>query len=206
MIGVRTPLLSERLVLEPIEPRHAGALWQAKEASLNELRRWMAWAEQPRESHEGFVHAAHERWGEGEWVYAITVNGVPVGTIGVDRYHPMFSSAELGYWLRSDVSGRGLMTEAAAVVVDYSFDELRIHRLELRAGLENYGSLRVAEKLGFRSAGILRHASRNAWAFYDVKVFDLLATDERSAVRRGARQANQQPETVRDSGSAESGR
>jgi ribosomal-protein-serine acetyltransferase len=181
----RRPLVTERVVLEPIEPRHADALWQAKEASLDELRRWMAWAEQGRESHDGFVHAAHERWGEGEWVFAVTVDALPIGTIGVDRYQPMFSSAEVGYWLRSDMSGRGLMTEAAAAVVEYSFAELGIHRLELRAGVENYPSLRVAEKLGFRRGGLLRHASRNAWAYYDVYVFDLLATDERTVVRRG---------------------
>ena len=187
MTNERIPLATERLVLEPIEPRHADALWRAKEASLDALRRWMAWAEQPREAQDEFVRAAHERWGDGEWVFAVTVDALPAGTIGVDRYQPMFSSAEVGYWIRSDLSGRGLMTEAAAAVVEHSFAELEIHRLELRAGIENHGSLRVAEKLGFKRGGILRHASRNVWGYYDVYVFDLLATDERTAVGRGTR-------------------
>jgi ribosomal-protein-serine acetyltransferase len=201
----RIPLVTERVVLEPIEPRHADALWEAKESSLDELRRWMAWAEQPRESHDGFVQAAHEQWGKGERVFVVTVDALPVGTVGVDRYQPMFSSAEIGYWLRSDLCGRGLMTEAAAAVVEYSFAEIGIHRLELRAGVGNHGSLRVAEKLGFRRGGILRHASRNAWAHYDVYVFDLLATDERPAVRRGPPRASHRPEAERGVRSSESG-
>jgi ribosomal-protein-serine acetyltransferase len=201
----RIALVTERLVLEPIEPRHADALWQAKEASLDALRLWMAWGEQPREDQDEFVRAAHERWGDGEWVYAIIFSDEPVGTIGVDHYQPMFASAEIGYWLRSDLSGRGLMTEAAAAVIEYSFVELGIHRLELRAGVENHGSLRVAEKLGFKRGGILRHASKNAWAYYDVYVFDLLATDARTAVRREGSSADQRPETLRDGGPAKSG-
>jgi ribosomal-protein-serine acetyltransferase len=179
----RIPLVTERLVLEPIEPRHADALWQAKEASLDALRRWMAWAEQPREDQDGFVRSAHERWGDGEWVYAVIFSGEPVGTIGVDRYQPIFSSAEVGYWLRSDLSGQGLMTEAAAAVVEFSFEQLGMHRLELHAGLENFGSIGVAEKLGFKRGGILRHGSRNAWGYYDVCVFDLLSSDARTPAR-----------------------
>ena len=152
------------------------------------------------------MRAAHERWGDGEWVYAIILSGEPVGTIGVDRYQPMFASAEIGYWLRSDLSGRGLMTEAAAALLEHSFAELEIHRLELRAGVENHGSLRIAEKLGFRRGGILRHASRNARAYYDVYVFDLLATDERTAVRRGAGRARSTPPDERDVSPTQFGR
>lgn len=205
MIGVRTPLFSERMVLEPIEPRHSVGLWQAKDVSVKELRHWMSWAEQPREAQDDFVRSAYEQWGKGEWVYVISLNGEPAGTVGIDRHQPLISSADIGYWLRTDLTGRGLMTEAAAAVVEYAFDGLSIHRLELRAGLENHGSIRVAEKLGFRRGGVLRHGAKNARDYYDVYVFDLLATDDRSAVR-GARQANQRPETVRDGGSAESGR
>jgi ribosomal-protein-serine acetyltransferase len=201
----RRPLVTERVVLEPIEPRHADALWRAKEDSLDELRNWMAWAEQGREAQDDFVRTAHERWGEGEWVYTIIFNGEPAGTIGLDRHQPLIASADVGYWLRIDLTGRGLMTEAGAAVVEYAFAELGIHRLELRAGLENHGSTRVAEKLGFRRGGVLRHGAKNARGYYDVYVFDLLATDERNAVRRALGQANQRPEAVGDGRSSEAG-
>ena len=193
MIAARPPLLTGRLVLEPIEPRHSQGLWRAKDASFTELRRWMAWAEQAREAQDDFVRSAHEQWGQGEWVYVISFNGEPAGTVGIDRHQPLISSADIGYWLRTDVTGRGLMTEAAAAVVDWAFHELALHRLELRAGVENYASVRVAEKLGFRRGGILRHGARNPRNYYDVYVFDLLATDERPGARAKSIEANQRP-------------
>lgn len=194
MTAQRTPLYSDRVTLEPIEPRHADGLWRASNASVFELRHWMAWAEQPRETQDEFVRTAHEQWGDGQWVYVISFEGEPAGTVGVDRHQPMISSAELGYWLRTDLTGRGLMTEAAASVVEFAFDELPIRRLELRAGVENYGSIRVAEKLGFRRGGILRDGARNPRDYYDVYVFDLLAADEPAAVRLRARRASPRPE------------
>jgi ribosomal-protein-serine acetyltransferase len=178
------------VTLEPIEPRHADGLWRAKIASLKELGRWMAWADQRRAAQDEFVRAAYDRWGEGEWVYVVSFKGEPAGTVGLDRLQPLISSADIGYWLRSDLTGRGLTTEAAAAVVEYAFGELAIHRLELRAGIGNNGSIRVAEKLGFRRGGILRHGARNPGDYYDVYVFDLLATDGRTAVRRSFRTAN----------------
>jgi ribosomal-protein-serine acetyltransferase len=132
-------------------------------------------------------------------VYVIILNGEPAGTVGLDHLQPLISSVDIGYWLRTDLNGRGLMTEAAAAVVEYAFEELAIHRIELRAGVENYGSLRVAEKLGFRRGGELRHGAKNVRDYYDVYVFDLLATDERTAVRRRVRETSKPPQVARRS-------
>jgi ribosomal-protein-serine acetyltransferase len=180
MTPQRPILTTPRLRLEPMDLAHARGLWRAVEASLEELRPWMAWTANPsRRNTNDFVAFAHDQWGAGTWVFTIMHDDEPVGTIGIDRHQPMFSSAEVGYWLRSDLAGMGLMTEAAAAAVDFAFDVLELHRLELHAGVDNHASKRVAEKVGFRRAGLLRDGSKNAWDFYDVYVYDLLSTDRR---------------------------
>jgi ribosomal-protein-serine acetyltransferase len=184
MSKARRVLTTERLQLEPIALAHARGLWNAVDASLDELRPWMAWtADASEAANNEFVAGAHQGWGTSSWVFTIIYAGAPAGTIGIDRHQPLLHSAEIGYWLRSDLAGRGLMTEAGRATVDFAFGELEIHRLELQAGVDNVASIRVAEKLGFRRAGLLRHGSRNAYDYYDVFVFDLLATDIRPVER-----------------------
>jgi ribosomal-protein-serine acetyltransferase len=165
-------------------------LWSAVEASLDELRDWMAWtADASEKANNDFVAFARQQWGAGTWVFTILHDDDPAGTVGIDRHQPMMNSAEIGYWIRSDLAGKGLMTEAARAVVGFAFDELQLHRLELHAGVANAASIRVAEKLGFKRAGVLRHGSRNAWDYYDVIVFDLLATDRRPVESRSVADA-----------------
>lgn len=62
-------------------------------------------------------------------------------------------AAELGYILGRPYWGRGYMTEAAGLTVDIAFEELGLKRLAAFADIENMGSRRVLEKLGFRATG-----------------------------------------------------
>jgi ribosomal-protein-serine acetyltransferase len=177
----RRALQTSRMTLVPSEVDHAESLWEAVEASLPELRPWMAWAiDDSFEQNRDFLKMCESMWRSGDgWTFTIFVDGAAAGTLGLGGYEPLISCAELGYWIRTDLAGRGLMTEAAAAVVDYGFNELRLHRIELHAALNNHKSIRVAEKLGFRRAGVLRDGSRGEGGWYDCHVFDLLETDDR---------------------------
>jgi ribosomal-protein-serine acetyltransferase len=160
---------------------HAGTLWEAVEASLAELTPWMPWASDDSYEHNrAFLKMSEDAWQRDEaWTFTIFFEGRAAGTVGLNGFEPLLASAELGYWLRTDLVGRGLMTEAAGAVVSFGFNELHLHRIELHAGLANINSIRVAEKLGFRRVGTLRDGSRGQYGWYDCYVFDLLETDDR---------------------------
>lgn len=91
---------------------------------------------------------------------AIEVDGVAVGAIGyvrggdVERY-----SAEIGYWLGEAYWGRGIVTEALALVTNYAFSELNLLRLFALPFADNAGSIRVLEKVGYVREGLLRAGS-----------------------------------------------
>ena len=166
--------------MEPIVPERAEDIWKAVEASLPELRPWMAWAPTADlASTRSFADGEARAWGSSSWTFTILVDEDVAGGVGLDRHDPLLATAQIGYWIRSDLSGRGLMTEAAALVVDFAFRELKLHRLELHAAPANVGSIRVAEKLGFSRGGVLRDGSRGEAGFHDVLVFDLLESDDR---------------------------
>jgi RimJ/RimL family protein N-acetyltransferase len=59
---------------------------------------------------------------------------------------------ELGYWLRSDVTGRGIITEAALAVLGVAAAMSRFAHVEVRCNSHNAPSIGVAQRLGFTLA------------------------------------------------------
>jgi len=172
---------TERLRLEPTRGEYAGALWNAIERSLPELKRWMSWAasSSPQTSAE-YAHRAEAGWADGtNWDWTIFFGDEVAGTIGLNRYDELWRSSNLGYWIRSDLAGRGFATEAGRAVVDFGFDTVGLNRLELVADIGNASSLRVAEKLGFRFEGTKREGTFIDGRGMDVHMFGLIASDPR---------------------------
>jgi ribosomal-protein-serine acetyltransferase len=176
----REAIRTERLRLEPADPSHAEGLWAAVESSLDQLRPWLPWTETTSpEDLRLFLERAVADWeGSRQWAFVITETQTrePIGTVGLGHYDFLSGMASLGYWIRTDRSGWGLMTEAASSVIRFGFDRLGLRRIELRAAPENSASVRVAEKVGFKREGLLRSAGRGADAglYHDHLIFGLL--------------------------------
>jgi ribosomal-protein-alanine N-acetyltransferase len=65
-----------------------------------------------------------------------------------------FQSGSIGYWVDRDLAGLGIIPESVVVVLQYAFEVLRLHRVEVAIIPRNHASRRVAEKLGLRSEGV----------------------------------------------------
>jgi RimJ/RimL family protein N-acetyltransferase len=89
--------------------------------------------------------------------FAIEVEDAAVGGIGyirgsdIERY-----CAEVGYWIGQEYWGRGVMTEALALLTGTLFSEVRLLRLFALPLADNAGSVRVLEKAGYVREGLLR--------------------------------------------------
>ncbi|MDF2492891.1 MAG: family N-acetyltransferase [Microbacterium sp.] len=97
----------------------------------------------------------HLTWG-------IHRDGLLIGTMGLYRLDGA-GAGELGYWTAPTERGRGVVREAAAVVLDWGFspEGLGLVRVEWRAVVGNTASARAAQALGFRYEGMSRQALRN---------------------------------------------
>ncbi|NBI30851.1 GNAT family N-acetyltransferase [Chengkuizengella marina] len=69
-------------------------------------------------------------------------------------------SCWLGYYLDKHQNGKGYMTEAVNLAVDYAFKELNLHRIEAGVMPDNKGSIKVLEKAGFHKEGIAKENVR----------------------------------------------
>lgn len=65
-------------------------------------------------------------------------------------------SCVLGYQLDQQHNGKGIMTEAVKLIVEYGIQTLGLHRIEAGVQPHNIGSMRVLEKAGFIKEGIAR--------------------------------------------------
>ncbi len=87
------------------------------------------------------------------------------------------ATAEIGWVLAPDESGRGYATEAAQTLLDFAFGTLRLHRVFARLDVRNTPSARVCERLGMRHEA---HHVADVWsdgAWVDTSIYALLADD-----------------------------
>ncbi|WP_263253946.1 GNAT family N-acetyltransferase [Saccharopolyspora rosea] len=119
--------------------------------SLPHLRPWMAWAvgEYTLDTMARFLDDSDRKWRDGaEFGYAITVGGAIVGCISLmDRVGP--GGLEIGYWLHPAHTGRGLVTTAAAALVEQAFALPGVEHVEIWHDAANTASGGVPHRLGF---------------------------------------------------------
>lgn len=154
-------------------------MWHAIERSLPELKLAMSWAHTstPASVSEHIRDAERDWEAWTGWDWAIFYEDQIAGSIGLIRHIPMWRSAELGYWIRSDIAGRGVATEAGRAAISFGFEVLDLNRIELGAAVDNIASQRVAEKLGFVFEGTKREGSLVDGRGVDTRFYGLLASD-----------------------------
>lgn len=105
-------------------------------------------------------------------------------------------SATLGYWVDRQRAGQGIAPTAVALVTDYCFRSLGLHRMEINIRPENSASLRVVEKLGFRDEGLRESYLHIAGQWADHRSFALTHDEVPDGLL--ARWRNQVARTHRD--------
>lgn len=110
---------TERLLLRAPQWGDGPALNAAIRESLDELKPWMPWAQRPPtlEESEDNVRRARLRFLERVDVRLhlfLRNGGAFVGSSGLHRPDWDARRFEIGYWVRTSQSGRGLITEAVA--------------------------------------------------------------------------------------------
>jgi len=79
----------------------------------------------------------------------------------------------LGYWVKTPASGRGIATEATVALAQFGFDYLRLLRIEIVMSVRNTASRRVAEKAGGQFEGILANRLYLHGEAHDARLYSL---------------------------------
>lgn len=177
------PELSDGTILiRPFRVEDTDALYLAVRASINELSRWMPWC------HPGYSIEESAAWlmsreeirdKETDYSFAIcdALTGALLGSVGLSGLDQHNRSANLGYWVRTDSTGRGVATAATRLLARWSFAALGLQRLEIVASVENLASQRVAFKAGAVREGIMRRALHLGDRAHDAVLTSLIPED-----------------------------
>ena len=153
MIPEQIEVGAHGLVLRRWQTEDAPSVLVAIGRSLPELRRFMPWArdEPTLASVEAFMTSSWtatppETFGFG----LFDAGGEVVGAFGLHgRQGP--GILEIGYWGRSDRTGRGYATAAARALTEVSFEHFpEVDRVEIRCDPVNLASAAIPPKLGYR--------------------------------------------------------
>ncbi|AZB42268.1 N-acetyltransferase [Bacillus sp. FJAT-42376] len=98
------------------------------------------------------------RENDSEYHFGIyTKDEVLIGTINLFFVaRGALQSGFIGYFLDERYNGKGYTTEAVKLMVNYAFEELKLHRIEAGVMPHNIGSIRVLMKAGFHKEGLAR--------------------------------------------------
>jgi ribosomal-protein-serine acetyltransferase len=177
--GMFTARIDDHHHLRLFEESDAPELFALVVANREYLSQWMPWA--PGQTEAGtleFIRASRRQFAASQGFQAPIIAGESiVGTLGFHRLDWENRSTSVGYWIAEDAQGHGVVTRAAGVLVEHAVTVWGMNRIELRAGVENTRSRRVAERLGFSYEGVLRQAERVGERYVDHAVYSILASE-----------------------------
>jgi RimJ/RimL family protein N-acetyltransferase len=145
---------SDRLLIRSPLPGDGAEVHAAIEESLDELRPWMPWAhlEQTPDDVEANVRQSIADFvGRRDLRLHLYLRdgGGFVGSSGLHRIDWTVPRFEIGYWVRTSMTGRGFATEATRRIAEFAFDDLGAERVEIWCDAANERSAAVARGAGF---------------------------------------------------------
>jgi ribosomal-protein-alanine N-acetyltransferase len=183
----------EELQLRPLRMRDARAWRQLRERNAEWLRPWEATLPKPDPT-TPVTYSAMIRQGNREaragraLPFGIVVDGELVGQITVAGIAwSSLRTCHIGYWIDQGHAGRNLMPRSVALLGDFLFRELQLHRIEINIRPENAASLAVVRKLGFRNEGLRERYLHIDGRWCDHLSFALTAEERPEGLRQWLR-------------------
>lgn len=170
--------------LRPLEPWRAEEFLAHMDRGREFIRQYVALPDAVTDlasSHsylQGYAEKAATDTGRihGIWLDGRLVGGVLLRTMDVGQ-----GTAEAGCWLEPSAVGKGLVTRAARLLIDWAVEERGIHRVEWLASAANEPSIAVARRLGMTRDGVLRESYLYRGKRHDIEVWSVLAPEWRAA-------------------------
>lgn len=103
-----------------------------------------------------------------------------IGMISLFRVNKNSGNAEIGLWITPEHQEEGFGTEATKLIVEFGFDELRMHRMYARVFDDNPKSINIWEKLNFKKEGIMREASFKDGKYVNILIYGILKKEWKS--------------------------
>ncbi len=169
--------INEKLSLRLRHPEDAEAFFALTNKNRDHLCPWFSWADTTvtSEDTKKYLEEVLEKFEkktaldlgmyyEDQWI----------GSMGFHTINISNKWAEIGYWIDKDFEGKGLMSLCVKTMVDYGFNNLHLHRIQIGCDSRNTRSRKIPERLGFTLEATIRENHLSDNEFSDDLIFGLL--------------------------------
>jgi ribosomal-protein-alanine N-acetyltransferase len=178
----RLPVLSgKQVVLRELRASDAASLFAL--LTTEEVSRFISPPPTSVEGFELFIAWTHRQRTAGTYIcYAVTLQGfdTAIGIFQLRQHDPTFSTAEWGFALGSPFWGTGVFVDSAALVIEFAFETLGVHRLEARAAALNGRGNGALLKMGAVQECVLRQSFVHNGQSMDQVLYAILEDDWRA--------------------------
>ena len=178
--------VAPEIEMRQFDPRDAETVFAVVDRNREHLRQWLPWVDHSHspEDLRQFILRVQAQFEADQGPNAgIWAGGVFAGNVGCHPISWANRNCSLGYWIDAAQQGKGVVTRCCAAMLDYLFDELRLHRVEIRCGTGNTRSCAIPERLGFTREGLLRQAEWVNERWVDLLVWGMIEEQWRTRSR-----------------------
>jgi ribosomal-protein-alanine N-acetyltransferase len=175
-------LRGRRVVLRELRASDAVSLFAL--LTTEEVSRFISPPPSTIDGFERFINWTLRQRAAGTYAcFAVTVTGfdTAIGIFQVRSTEPGFGTAEWGFAIGSDFWGSGVFQDGAALVLDFAFDTIGVHRLEARAAVRNGRGNGALLKMGAVQECRLRSSFLKNGEYLDQVLYAMLDTDWRGS-------------------------
>lgn len=149
-------------------------------ASDEEVSRFIGWNLMKNLNETSrFIEEMIKRQSAGTHLYASIVlksTGANIGTAMIFNFDKEANQAEIGYVFHKDHWNKGYGTEIVALISDFAFETLNLHKLHASVVDANIGSARIMEKNGYELEGRLKDHFFIENKYYDALLYGKIQT------------------------------
>jgi ribosomal-protein-serine acetyltransferase len=179
--------VDQDVILKLRDKDHAKETFALIQKNRVYLREWLNWVDKVqtiKDSIDNIVLNEEEWEMQTDLHLGIFKGKEMIGMISLHGINYINHNASIGYWIDRSHEGKGIMTACVSKLIEYGFEELKLHRIEIRAGVQNHKSRAIPERLGFSFEGVAR-----AWEFLydhyiDLAVYSLLKDEYKPFKRK----------------------
>jgi len=178
--------VNDEISLHKIQLTDAMEIFETIDSQRDYLGKWLpfvSWTKKVTDT-EKFIKSVAENPNERkEHVFVIRYKKDFAGIIGFRDTDRLNSKTEIGYWLSESFQGKGIIINSVKEVINFTFNELEMNRLQIRCAVGNEKSKKIPQKLNFRFEGIERAGELlSNGTFTDLEVYSLLKDEYRNLV------------------------
>lgn len=173
--------VTENILLRQIEFSDANDIFNTINTQREYLGKWLPFVaftlkiEDTRQFILSILNVSPE---DRDNTYVIHYQDKFAGLIGFKSTDKQNKRTEIGYWLSEPYQKKGIMTLSVQSLIQLAFEEMDIHRIQIKCAVGNIPSKSIPLRLGFKYEGTERDGELlTENQFTDIEVYSKLKTD-----------------------------